>query len=131
MKISVELKLNHNPNDSVAAFADLVLDGVIVVHDVKLLRRQNPGLNGDKFMVAMPSKRLSAPCHDCGEKNHLRASYCNRCGIKLTPATSHDPAKWFADLIHPIDPDARGRIHFAVMQAYRHECRAAQAAGVS
>lgn len=126
VNITVELRLNPNPNDSVAAFAQLVLGGEIVVHDVKLLRREHAGMNGDKFMVAMPSKKLAAPCPECGQGNHLKAAFCNRCGSPLVLPTLGDVAKMYADIIHPIDHESRGRIHFAVMQAYRAECRSTQ-----
>lgn len=131
MNITVELRLNPNPNDPVVAFAQLVLDGVIVVHDVKLLRRDHPGQNGDKFMVAMPSKKLTSPCHECGTNNILKAGFCNCCGVPLALPNIPDKAKWYADIIHPIDHESRGRIHFAVMQAYRAECRATQGAVAS
>jgi len=59
------------------AFCSLTFDNTFVIHDVKLIDG-----NGGLFL-AMPSRKLSDHCPGCGEKNHLRARFCNECGRRL------------------------------------------------
>ena len=49
----------------------------IVIRDVKLIDGH------DGIFLAMPSRKLSDHCGRCGDKNHLRARYCNNCGGRL------------------------------------------------
>src|SRR5580765_3366065 len=59
------------------AFCSLTFDDTFVVRDVKLIE----GPEG--LFLAMPSRKLCDHCPRCGDKNHLRARYCNHCGGRL------------------------------------------------
>src|SRR5580765_6753865 len=59
------------------AFCSLTFDDTFVVRDVKLI--EGP----DGLFLAMPSRKLCDHCPRCGEKNHLRARFCNNCGGRL------------------------------------------------
>jgi len=59
------------------AFCSLTFDDTFVVRDVKLI--EGP----DGLFLAMPSRKLCDHCPRCGEKNHLRARFCNNCGSRL------------------------------------------------
>jgi stage V sporulation protein G len=72
----------------------------------------------------MPSRKLTGHCHRCNHKNHLRATYCNHCGAKL----SHDgdesydsPQKLYADVAHPINSECRELIQNAVIREFEAE----------
>lgn len=119
MNIAVELRPNPNPNDAVAAYATLILDGILAVHDVKLIRRRKFGNMLEQYIVAMPSKKILHPCRHCSEKNHLRANFCGGCGRPLEYGTPPEPDKWYADMVHPLDAETRRRVTFAVLQSFR------------
>jgi stage V sporulation protein G len=114
------------------AFCSLTFDNTFVIHDVKLIDG-----NGGLFL-AMPSRKLSDHCPGCGEKNHLRARFCNECGRRLDEERAarqpHDrgmaavpggPAaarlKLHADIVHPINATSRRQIENQVFQAYWSE----------
>ncbi len=81
------------------------------------------GANGP--FVAMPSRKLTAHCPNCGCKNHLRAAYCNQCGVRLKePPLAKDEegrAKLYADIAHPINSACREMIQAKVIAAYEQE----------
>jgi stage V sporulation protein G len=104
----------------VKAFCCLTFDHTFVVRDVKLI-------DGNEGMfLAMPSRKLSDHCPQCGEKNHLRAHFCNECGGRLNPdRLGQSPGagriKLYADVAHPISPEARRHLEQRVAMAYREE----------
>jgi stage V sporulation protein G len=97
----------------------------------------------------MPSRKLCDHCPDCGEKNHLRARYCNSCGRRLDEDrslrscqarngshgthASHGNGgprlKLHADIAHPINAECRRRIAEQVIQAYWREVERSQQPG--
>jgi stage V sporulation protein G len=113
------------------AFASLTFDNTFVVRDVKLID------GNDGIFLAMPSRKLCDHCRRCGEKNHLRARYCNGCGARLDenrgyhqsrPGNGHAPGhgpggrlKLHADIAHPINADCRQAIEREVVKAYKDE----------
>ena len=56
------------------AFCSLTFDNTFVIRDVKIIE------GNDGLFLAMPSRKLCDRCRRCGEKNHLRARFCNNCG---------------------------------------------------
>ena len=108
------------------AFCSLTFDDTFVVRDVKLI--EGP----DGLFLAMPSRKLCDHCPRCGEKNHLRARFCNSCGGLLNEqrfvhqtTTGHGPGpgrlKLHADIAHPINATCRAAIEHEVVDAYQHE----------
>lgn len=120
MEISeVRIKLVEERGERLRAFCSITLDGDFVIRDLKII----DGLSGP--FVAMPSRKLADRCPRCGCKNHLRAKYCNDCGLKLNenraPKDAMGRAKLHADVAHPINAACRERIQAAVVKAYEQE----------
>ena len=98
----VRIKLMEEPGERLKAFCSITLDDCFVVRDLKIIE----GSNGP--FVAMPSRKLTAHCPQCGCKNHLRASYCNQCGLRMKEdrvviKDDEGRAKLYADIAHPIN----------------------------
>ena len=121
MEISdVRVRLVNDTKDRLKAVCSVTLDEEFVVRDVKVV----DGTSG--LFVAMPSRKLSAPCAKCRSQNHLRARFCNECGAKLPVATiptdNNGREKAHRDIAHPITADFRQKIQESVLEAYRETC---------
>lgn len=114
----VRIKLMEQSEDRLRAFCSITIDHAFVVRDLKII----DGTTGP--FVAMPSRKLSGHCPRCGYKNHLRAAYCNQCGVKLRVATAIDsPQKLYADVAHPINSECREMISNAVLAEFDAELK--------
>lgn len=114
----VRIKLMEQSEDRLRAFCSITIDHAFVVRDLKII----DGTTGP--FVAMPSRKLSGHCPRCGYKNHLRAAYCNQCGVKLRVATAIDsPQKLYADVAHPINSECREMISNAVLAEFAAELK--------
>ncbi|RME74527.1 MAG: stage V sporulation protein G [Planctomycetota bacterium] len=115
----VRVKLMGNRNDKLKAFCSITFDNAFVVRDLKIIE----GLKG--IFVAMPSRKLSDKCPRCSTKNHLRANYCNECGLKLSERRRNLPssAKLHADIAHPINSECRQNIQTKILEAYKAEVK--------
>ncbi|MEM9701376.1 MAG: SpoVG family protein [Planctomycetota bacterium] len=109
------------------AFCSITLDACFVVRDLKLIRgEQGP-------FVAMPSRKITARCVECGGKNPLRASYCGECGAalngtdELAAAGANGRPKLYADIAHPINAACRSLLERTVVAAWERECVLSQA----
>jgi stage V sporulation protein G len=64
-------------------------------------------------------------CDKCGGKNHLRAKFCNNCGVKLKDNRARKDVKGrmklHADIAHPINAECRQRIQEKVTAAFKAE----------
>ncbi len=73
----------------------------------------------------MPSRKLTDHCPRCSAKNHLRAQFCNECGVRLhidrAMKTDDGRAKLYADIAHPINSECRETIQEQVLIAYVSE----------
>jgi stage V sporulation protein G len=109
------------------AFCSITLDDCFVIRDLKIIE----GTNGP--FVAMPSRKLTSHCPQCGYKNHLRAQYCNQCGLRLKEDRAikdeDGRAKLYADIAHPINSRCREMIQEKVIHSYQEELRHAQLPG--
>jgi stage V sporulation protein G len=115
----VRIKLMQEPGDRLQAFCSVTFDGVFVVRDLKII-------NGSRGpFVAMPSRKLNDRCGRCGNKNELRANYCNNCGCKLDQERALKDhagrAKLYADIAHPINSECREMIQQEVLTAFQQE----------
>lgn len=118
------------------AFCSLTFDDAFVVRDVKLIE------GNDGLFLAMPSRKLTDHCPACGDKNHLRARYCNGCGgrldedrfLRYRDGNTHcngngngngngagGRIKLHADVAHPINADTRQEVEREVMRSYWRE----------
>ena len=121
----VRINLCGGRQSRLKAFCSLTFDDTFVIRDVKLID------GNDGLFLAMPSRKLSDHCPGCGEKNHLRARYCNHCGMRLNEERylqfrsgnghSHGRLKLHADIAHPINADCRQQIEERVFKAYHRE----------
>lgn len=115
----VRIKLMEDNNERLLAFCSVTFDDAFVVRDLKIIE----GTKGS--FVAMPSRKLTDRCPQCGYKNHLRSRHCNQCGQKLdedrATRDADGRAKLHADIAHPINSACREIIQSAVIKAYTDE----------
>ncbi len=113
----IRIKLMEDSEDRLRAFCSITIDSCFVVRDLKII----DGTSGP--FVAMPSRKLSGHCQRCKHKNHLRATYCNHCGVKLQmDGDNYDsPQKLYADVAHPINSECREMIQNAVIEEFNAE----------
>ena len=125
----VRVKLTDDPRNKLKAYCSVTIAGSFVVRDLKIIE----GSRGP--FVAMPSRKLADHCVRCYHKNHLRASFCNHCGMRLDPERAvkdgRGRSRLHADLAHPINSATRIEAHKAVVRAYAEEVEAQAAAGES
>ena len=118
-EVRIKLMEDHNENERLQAFCSVTFDNAFVVRDLKIIE----GTKGS--FVAMPSRKLTDRCGQCGCKNHLRARFCNLCGHKLdedrATRDADGRAKLHADIAHPINSACREVIQSAVLKAYQEE----------
>ncbi len=123
----VRIKLVEDNNERLQAFCSVTFDNAFVVRDLKIIE----GTKGS--FVAMPSRKLTDRCQQCGCKNHLRARHCNQCGHKLDEnraiRDADGRAKLHADIAHPINSACREVIQSAVLKAYQEERERAKQPG--
>ncbi len=123
----VRIKLMEDSEDRLRAFCSVTFDNCFVVRDLKIIE----GSHGP--FVAMPSRKLTNRCARCGNKNHIRSSYCNNCGSRLRDNRgSRDdeaPNKLYADVAHPINQACRDLIQSHVVEEYHLEMERAKLPG--
>jgi len=115
----VRIKLMDEPGERLKAFCSITFDDCFVIRDLKIIE----GTNG--AFVAMPSRKLTSHCPKCHAKNHLRAAYCNSCGLRLRDdraiRDAEGRAKLYADIAHPINSSCREMIQRRVIEEYDSE----------
>ncbi len=115
----VRVKLMEDSDDRLQAFCSITIDDCFVIRDLKIIE----GSSGP--FVAMPSRKLTSHCSQCGSKNHLRSLYCNQCGTRLkedrTIRDQDGRAKLYADIAHPINSQCREKIQKHVIDEFRAE----------
>ena len=126
----VRIKLmedNSGSNERLQAFCSITFDDMFVIRDLKIIE----GAKG--FFVAMPSRKLTDRCNNCGTKNHLRSRFCNQCGSRLDEnralRDADGRAKLHADIAHPINSMCREKIQSAVLASYADELERAKQPG--
>ncbi len=115
----VRIKLMEEASERLQAFCSITFDNSFVIRDLKII----DGANGP--FVAMPSRKLTAHCPQCGCKNHLRAAHCNQCGGRLADdrmvKDEDGRAKLYADIAHPINSACREMIQDRVIREFQLE----------
>lgn len=119
----VRLKLaedDHVEDARLRAFASIVLDECFVVRDLKIIHKN------EELLVCMPDRRLTDKCPKCGTNNHLRANFCNACGVQLTRPCAgkiqeQTRGLFFTDIAHPINAGCRKMINQAVLRTYHQQ----------
>lgn len=124
MKISeVRVKLVDSQINRLRAFCSITVDNEFVVRDIKVIE----GSNG--YFVAMPSRKMTERCENCGGKNHLRAKFCCSCGDNISKKPTIGHANLYSDIAHPITADCREQIHASVLNAFTEEMQRSQQPG--
>lgn len=120
----VRIKLMDEPGERLKAFCSITFNNCFVVRDLKIIEGQTGPF------VAMPSRKLTAHCPQCGMKNHLRAQFCNQCGNRQSqdrmPLDADGRAKLYADIAHPINSACREMIQEFVVREYEEELERAK-----
>src|ERR1700680_2708636 len=115
----VRIKLMEEASETLQAFCSITFDNSFVIRDLKIIE----GANGP--FVAMPSRKLTAHCPQCGCKNHLRAPHCNQCGVRLKEDRAikdeEGRTKLYADIAHPINSACREMIQERVIREFEVE----------
>jgi stage V sporulation protein G len=123
----VRIKLMEDNNERLQAFCSITFDDCFVIRDLKIIE----GTKGS--FVAMPSRKLTDRCPQCGCKNHLRARNCNQCGARLDEnraiRDTDGRAKLHADIAHPINSSCRESIQSAILKAFHEEKERAKQPG--
>lgn len=123
----VRIKLMEEAGERLQAFCSITFDDAFVVRDLKIIE----GTNGP--FVAMPSRKLTAHCPQCGSKNHLRAQFCNQCGgrqrVDRAALDDDGRAKLYADIAHPINSACREMIQDRVIREFHQELEQAKLPG--
>ena len=114
------VKLADSHQERLLAFCTITFDDAFVIRDVKVIE----GPRGP--FVAMPSRKVMARCADCGDKNHLRANYCNQCGKRMrnqraAPDEGRTRTRLYVDIAHPINQESRRRVERAALAAFEQE----------
>ena len=125
----VRIKLMEEASERLQAFCSITFDNSFVIRDLKII----DGTNGP--FVAMPSRKLTAHCPQCGCKNHLRAAHCNQCGGRLSEdrlvKDEDGRAKLYADIAHPINSACREMIQERVIREFQLELDRSKLPGYS
>jgi stage V sporulation protein G len=123
----VRIKLIEDGGERLHAFCSITFDDCFVIRDLKIIE----GSHGP--FVAMPSRKLTVHCPQCGMKNHLRSAFCNQCGTRQKderPARDEDGrTKLYADIAHPINSSCREMIQDHVIREYQNELKRAKLPG--
>jgi stage V sporulation protein G len=123
----VRVKLMDANHERLLAFCSITLGGMFVIRDLKII----DGLKG--IFIAMPSRKLTDRCPECAFKNHLRARFCNHCGLALDEDRALRPmegrVKLHADIAHPIHSQCRDMMQRAILKAYEDELERAKLPG--
>ena len=123
----VRIKLMDEPGERLKAFCSITFDDCFVIRDLKIIE----GATGP--FVAMPSRKLTSHCPQCGMKNHLRANHCNQCGKRLEEGRlikdAEGRAKLYADIAHPINSFCREMIQTRVIDEFYEEIERAKLPG--
>jgi stage V sporulation protein G len=123
----VRIKLMDEGSERLQAFCSITFDDCFVIRDLKIIE----GATGP--FVAMPSRKLTSHCPNCGAKNHLRANHCNDCGQRLNsnraPIDEDGRAKLYADIAHPINSACREMIQDRVIREFHEELERAKMPG--
>jgi stage V sporulation protein G len=106
------------------AFCTVTLDDEFVVRDLRIIEGQNA------CFVAMPSRKLRDRCPRCGNKNHLRAKFCNECGLRLNenraPRDREGRVKLHSDVAHPLNAHCRKWMEQQILDAFKEELQRAE-----
>lgn len=114
------------------AFCKVVIDNCFVIKNIRIIESY------DKLIVSMPYQKVMDHCPECNSRNHLKARFCNECGIELDDnriaydvdgkpiVSKNGKPRYFDDCIHPISQNAREYFDNEILDAYEYELKSKQ-----
>jgi stage V sporulation protein G len=124
----VRIILKDSPDKKLKAYATVTFDNAFVVRNIKVIDG-----NGSLF-IAMPNRKVKAPCPKCAFKNELRSKYCNQCAALLPVAVKSAAEEAgeaviqeHKDIAHPITQSFREYLQKKILEAYGREAAKGQA----
>lgn len=101
---------------TVLAYADIELDHVLAVHELRLLTVH------DRLQVSMPQRETTDRC-PCGRKNQVSWRFCPRCGLdrggaRQVEAADGEAGRRWHDVVHPLNRPLRAHILDRVRAEY-------------
>lgn len=127
---NVEIDIPIHRSGRLLAFAKVLIDDEFVIHNLRVID------GNSNIYVAMPTRKLEAPCRTCGRHNHLLAAFCCECGCAQEGerfASHRDGSpmirangqrRIYEDVAHPINEAGREKVEGAVLRAYREAVEA-------
>jgi stage V sporulation protein G len=121
MEISeIRVFLKEGQDKKLKAYTTVTFDNVFVVRNIKVIQ----GASG--LFIAMPSRKLKAPCPKCNFKNEVGSKFCNQCGVILPEHVADENAVRDAkaehrDIAHPVTQQFRSYLQNAILEAYGKE----------
>ncbi len=108
-------------------YAVVTFDGVFVVRNIKIVE----GPSG--LFIAMPSRRIKAPCPACGHKNEAGARYCQQCGALQEAASggAREAREEHRDIAHPVTQTFREHLQKKILDAYAAQTERGDAEGTA
>jgi stage V sporulation protein G len=123
----IRIKLVGDTEDRLRGFCSITFREGFVIRDLRIIEGES-GL-----FVAMPSRKVTAHCPRCQTKNHLKARFCNHCGIRLPqlrlPVDPQGRPRLYADIAHPVTQDFRDRLQRQVVEEFQAELERAKLPG--
>ncbi len=120
-EVRIRLVDQKQSDESLQAFVNITIDRALVIKDLKII------LKSGKQFVAMPSRKIMDKCDGCGTKNHVRAHFCNDCGVPLADNRARKDTSGrsflFTDTVHPIHAECRENFTFIILSAYQAAIR--------
>ena len=116
----IRVFLKEGQDKKLKAYTTVTFENVFVVRNIKVIQ----GSNG--LFIAMPSRKLKAPCQKCSFKNEVGSKFCNQCGATLSLARPDFEEKTDAksehrDIAHPVTQEYREYLQSRVLEAYKIE----------
>jgi len=101
------------------ARADIVLAGLLVVHDIKIvvIPRDN------RLALQMPSRKVTDYCRACSANCALLDRFCAACGEPVEFRAPEKRSDCYRDLIHPTNQESRVAIERIVLGCFELESR--------
>lgn len=116
----VRIHFPKNCRGRLLAFASITLDHCFVVRDMKIID------GNDGLFVAMPTYKVTYPCHECQAKVPLWHAYCGMCGVEQlevdnVPKLANGDIKYYADIVHPLTAEFRRYMDEEILWAYNEK----------